>query len=270
MVPLSWAALGGSNARGRSFKERKRSGAGGARKALVRIVCGQINAVGPQQAGFDKNAEIGRIIFKNFKMFFYFYFCIWFSVFPQQMVPRIIVCGSFFSALRPLAPTLLHTHNLSTHTHSIVTYILSAHSLVTNTQHCQEYQLTSEYKERDDSNSGLTAGAPSAKGWRMQLAKTAIADSQEQFFVHCFFASCFISQAQLWQRTPKWQLRLAQFMYVRYTFPAWMSAGGFHPFRWSVQGGVRDPQLVGLILFVFVWNWGTPSLSDTSSFVHLK
>ena len=203
-------------------------------------------------------------------VFFYFYFCIWFSVFPQQMVPRIIVCGSFFSALRPLAPTLLHTHNLSTHTHSIVTYILSAHSLVTNTQHCQEYQLTSEYKERDDSNSGLTAGAPSAKGWRMQLAKTAIADSQEQFFVHCFFASCFISQAQLWQRTPKWQLRLAQFMYVRYTFPAWMSAGGFHPFRWSVQGGVRDPQLVGLILFVFVWNWGTPSLSDTSSFVHLK
>jgi hypothetical protein len=74
MVPLSWAALGGSNARGRSFKERKRSGAGGARKALVRIVCGQINAVGPQQAGFDKNAEIGRIIFKNFKMFFLFLF----------------------------------------------------------------------------------------------------------------------------------------------------------------------------------------------------
>ena len=135
MVPLSWAALGGSNARGRSFKERKRSGAGGARKALVRIVCGQINAVGPQQAGFDKNAEIGRIIFKNFKMFFYFFFfCIWFSVFPQQMVPRIIVCGSFFFRSAParshvVAHTqLVNTHAQHCHIHLVSTQLGHKHT----------------------------------------------------------------------------------------------------------------------------------------------
>ena len=130
MVPLSWAALGGSNAWGRSFKERKRSEAGGARKALVRIVWWQINAVGPEKAGFEKNAEIGRIIFKNLKMFF---FGIWFSVFPQQMVPRIIVCGScFFRSAPARSHVSTHTRTALSHTSCQHTAWSQTHNIVRN------------------------------------------------------------------------------------------------------------------------------------------